>query len=88
MEYIQKFFAVIVDFIVFALTGKTLSFAATFAEIQSFTSSFDELHNVFAWANAFLPIELIRFLLTTTVIFLVAKLAVRITCWVIDIISL
>ena len=41
MEYIQKFFAVIVDFIVFALTGKTLSFAATFAEIQSFTSSFD-----------------------------------------------
>lgn len=88
MEYIQKFFAVLVDFVVFALTGRSLSFASTFAEIQTFTSSFDELHNVFAWADAFLPVELIRVLIVASIVLEVAKCAVRITTWVIDIITL
>lgn len=88
MEYIQKFFATIVDFIVFSLTGKTLSFAKTFSEIKTFTSSFDDLENVFAWADAFLPIELIRILIIATITFEIAKCAVRITAWVIEIITL
>lgn len=88
MEYIQKFFAVIIDFLYFALTGETLSFQKTFDEILVFTSSFEDLHNVFAWADAFLPIELIRVLLLATIAFQLAKCVIRITTWVIEIITL
>lgn len=86
MEIISSLFAFLIQGVAFMLTGKLLNFHTVLDGLNGFVQSCDDVENIFAWANALLPIELIRVLLGLIVAVYVLQLTCNFVTWLIDVI--
>lgn len=86
MEIISSLFAFLIQGVAFMLTGKVLEFKTMLNGLTGFVQSCEAMENIFAWANALLPIELIRVLLALIVAVYVLQLTCNFVTWLIDVI--
>lgn len=86
MDIITKFFAFLIQGVAFMITGKVMEFQTMFNGLSGFVQTCETMENIFAWANAILPITLMRVLLGLIVAVYVLQITCNFVTWLIDVI--